>query len=241
MRRQSALRNLLVATVFGAFVPLAVGVFVRLEPASFPTIQPPPVEKRQELSSEFTKRFHRLWDAVANSEESWSETFTADQINSYLAEEFTRVRPFQIPKNIHSLRVAIEPDRLRFAFRYGQGLLSAVVTVDLKIWLVAQEVNLLAIEILDLRAGVLPVSVHAVFEWLADHASAWNMEVTWYRHGNNPVALVRLQPDQPNPSLVLEQLELQDRKVRIAGKSNAPLAWSRVLSFQRAASGSDGE
>jgi hypothetical protein len=192
----------------------------------------PPSEQRPELAAEFHKRFHQLIDSLGNGEEDWAETFTVDQINSYLEEEFARVRPVRLPEAIHSPRVAIEPNRLRLAFRYGRGLLSCLVTVDLKIWLVAQEVNLIAVEVLDLRAGALSVRSQSILERITENASAWKVEVNWYRHGRNPVALIRLQPDQPNPSVILEQLELQDQRLRLAGKSSEPLVWNRSLTLQ---------
>ncbi len=231
MRYRQKLRNGLIVFSLLAVILLAVGVLLRIEPDGFRRIQPPEGVQRREFSAEFTKRFRHLVDAVGNGEEQWSETFTSEQINSYLADEFTRVQPFHLPEGIHSPRVSIEPDRLRLVFRYGRGFWSTLVTVDLKIWLVAQEVNLLAVEVLDVRAGVIPLAVQSIAERIAENASVWKAEVTWYRHGRNPVALVRLQPDQPNPTIVLEQLELLDQKIHIGGRSTEPFGWGSAVSM----------
>ena len=60
-----------------------------------------------------------------------------------------------LPKGFHSPRVAIDGDRLKLGFRYGEGFWSTVVSVELRVWLVADEVNLMAVEVCDLRAGRL--------------------------------------------------------------------------------------
>ncbi|MCX7701686.1 MAG: hypothetical protein N2039_12490 [Gemmataceae bacterium] len=233
MRHRRNLRDGLIVVSLLAAILLVVGMLLRIEPASYREVAAPEGEQRRELSAEFTKRFRHLMDAVGNGEEQWSETFTTDQINSYLAEEFFRVQPFHLPEDIHSPRVSIEPDRLRLTFRYGRGFWSTVITVDLKIWLVAQEVNLLAVEILDVRAGVVPLAVQSILERIAENASSWKAEVTWYRHGRNPVALVRWQPDQPNPPIVMEQFELLEQQLRLGGRSTAPFAWGPAVSMNR--------
>jgi hypothetical protein len=56
--------------------------------------------------------------------------------------------------------------------------------------------------------------------------------VNWYRHDGNPVALVRFQPDRPNPSVVLQRLELQDGRIVVEGKSTEPVR--NVFSFNNA-------
>ena len=43
------------------------------------------------------------------------------------------------------------------------------------------------------------------------------IEVTWFRHGNHPVALLHFQANQPRPTILLRQLELQPGGFMIAG------------------------
>ena len=40
-----------------------------------------------------------------------------------------------LPEGVHSPRVAIEGDRLKIGFKYGEGFWSTVVWVELKVWL----------------------------------------------------------------------------------------------------------
>src|SRR5262249_46644440 len=152
--------------------------------------------ERRNLSGEFYSGVWQVMDSVHNhGEDQWGATFTADQINSYFEEDFPRAKPFQLPENIRSPRVAIEPDHLHLAFRYGHGLFSSVVTLDLNAWLVANEQNVVAIEVMGCRAGALPISTQSLLESVGEYARNWNIEVTWYRHNGHAVALARFHPN----------------------------------------------
>jgi hypothetical protein len=196
------------------------------EPDAYRQMPVPSGPERQNLSGEFYSSVWHMMDSVRNpNDDQWGAILTTDQINSYFEEDFQRAKPFRLPENIHSPRVQIEPGRLRLAFRYGQGFWSTVVTLDLNAWLVANEPNSVAVEVLGLHAGALPCSTQSLLERVADYARNWNLEVTWYRYNGHPVALLRFQSDQPNPAVMLQRLELQDGKILVAGRSSdgAPL------------------
>jgi hypothetical protein len=118
-------------------------------------------------------------------------------------------------------RVAIEPDKARLAFRYGSGTRSAVISIDIRLWLVKTEPGLIALELQSLRAGSLPISSQSLLDQLSEFGEKWNIKVTWYRYpkNGNPVALLRLQADKEKPTVKLTQLELQQGKLIIAGRS----------------------
>ena len=226
MRRQALLRTLaslglLALVTFGTLIYL-----VRREPAAFRHIELPEEPERRKLAGEFASGVGRLMDSIGNrADDRWTETFTAEQMNCYFVEDFVRVRPFKMSEEVHSPRVRIEPGLLKLAFRYGHGFWTSMVTVDLKVWLVANEPNVVGVELQAIHAGALPVSMQSVLEQIAEAARQWNIEVTWYRHDGNPAALVRFQPDRPNPSVVLQRIDLQEGRIVIEGKSTdaAPL------------------
>jgi hypothetical protein len=197
-----------------------LGILLRREPEQYRNIAVPEGEARKHLSKLFASHAQDLITIGLSADELWSEEFSADQINSYFAEDFIRVKPFKLPDGINSPRIAIEPGRLRFGFRYGTGWFSSVITVDLNCWLPATETNVVAIELLEIHAGALPFSMQSVLEQMADNARRWNLDVNWYRHANHPVALVRIQPDRPNPTILLQHLELKDGSIVIGGTSN---------------------
>ena len=95
-----------------------------------------------------------------------------------------------------------------------------VVRLDLNLWLVVREPNVVAIELLGVHAGALPISIQSMLEELADSAQQANIEVTWYRHEGHPVALLHFQADREHPRYLLQRLELQDGRLVLAGKSS---------------------
>jgi hypothetical protein len=234
MRRRPFTRAVVCLILFAAFALVVAGFLLRREPAAYRDIVVPEGDERARLAGEFSSNVQTLVDSVAtNAEERWAGSFTAEQMNCYFAQDFERVRPFRLPEGVHSPRVSIQSNQLRLAFRYGRDFFSSVVTVDLNVWLVANEANVVAVEVAGLHAGMMPVTMQSMLERIAEVGRQWNLEVNWYRHDGNPVALVRLQPDRPNPSVILQRLELQDGKIYVEGKSTEPLrAVASLSEFQ---------
>jgi len=231
MRRRSFARTLICVSLVLTSALGVGGYLLRREPESYRDIVVPDGPERARLSGDFSSGVQRLVDTItSNTDDRWSESFTAEQMNCYFAHDFERVRPFRLPDGIHSPRVSIRPNQLRLAFRYGHDVFSSVVTVDLNVWLVANEANVVAVEVAGLHAGVMPVTMQSMLERIAEIGRQVNLEVNWYRHEGNPVALVRFQPDRPNPSVVLQRLELQDGKIFIEGKSTEPVPIRNMLS-----------
>jgi hypothetical protein len=231
MRRRSFARAFACLALLLAVGLSVAGMLLRREPASYREITVPEGPERARLAGEFSNGMLRLADNIkTGTDDRWSESFTAEQMNCYFAHDFERVRPFRLPDGVHSPRVSIRPNQLRLAFRYGHDFFSSVVTVDLNVWLVANEANVVAVEVAGLHAGVMPVTMQSMLERIAEVGRQWNFEVNWYRHDGNPVALVRFQPDRPNPSVVLQRLELQDGKIFVEGKSTEPVPFRAMAS-----------
>ncbi|MFL5338877.1 MAG: hypothetical protein ACJ8F7_01820 [Gemmataceae bacterium] len=221
MRRRAFLRTL--ASLGLGLTALLGGLagLVLHEPASYRGIPVPEGKERRQLSGQFWSSCQEVRDSIDSKDDThWQESFTADQMNSYFEEDFLRAKPFHLPPGLHTPRVAIEPNHLQLAFRYGHGFWSTVVRLDLNLWLVVREPNVVAIELLGVHAGALPISIQSMLEELADSAQQANIEVTWYRHEGHPVALLHFQADREHPRYLLQRLELQDGRLVLAGKSS---------------------
>jgi hypothetical protein len=151
----------------------------------------------------------------------WGETFTAEDLNCFFSVMMAEKGSFTglLPGGFHSPRVAIDGDRLKIGFRYGRGFWSTVIWVELRVWLVADETNLMAIEVCDLRAGKLGIGTQTILDSIGDAARGSNIDVTWYRHNGNAVGLFRFFPDQPRPASQVLTLDVKDNKIVIAGQS----------------------
>jgi hypothetical protein len=79
-------------------------------------------------------------------------------------------------------------------------------------------VNVICLEILGRKAGAMPVSAQSLLELISEQARK-DIEVTWYRHEGNPVALLRFQNDRARPTFQLRRLELRQGMITIGGMS----------------------
>ena len=201
-----------------------LALLVNHEPSFYRLAEVAPGKLREELSSQFDGKKFSL---AANYKEppgpdSWEVVFTQEQINSFFAESFMRVG--DDAKNLESQgitapRVSIEKDRLRLAFRYQNALVNTIISFDLRVWIVPNETNVFAVEILGRHAGALPISVRAMQEDISKFARKYNLDATWYRQSGHPVALLRLKSKGQRPPTKFQRIELAERTLTISGAS----------------------
>jgi hypothetical protein len=198
-------------------------VLVRHEPSTYLAAEPPEGPARQKLSVDSLNKLHNFYQRVQDdSPEPWSQDFTEEGLNSFFAEDFVKIGgESYLPSGFHAPRVLIEPDKIRLGCRYGEGPWSTVISLDLRVWLPKDQPNVVAVELQGLHAGSLPISSQSLLERIYEAARQHNIDVTWYRHDGNPVALLRFQAEQRRPTVQLHSLELQKGKLRITGRSSA--------------------
>ncbi|HXD89153.1 MAG TPA: hypothetical protein VN641_21860 [Urbifossiella sp.] len=175
----------------------------------------------RERAAQLLTRVQDLKNEIRSRYE-WGETFTAEDLNCFFVQNMGDKGGLAslLPEGVHSPRVAIDGDRLKIGFKYGAGFWSTVVWVELKVWLVKDEPNLVAVEVCDLRTGSLPVGSQSVLDSISESAREWNIDVTWYRNGSNPVGLFRFFANQVGqPSSQILTLEVKDGKIMVAGRS----------------------
>jgi hypothetical protein len=194
-------------------------ILVKHEPAFYLEKEIPPSEERKAASNAFLRDFGQM--ILSMKQESWHCDISEAQLNSFFEEKFMEWGEGESLRKmgITSPRVCLEQDSMRFAFRYGRGWFSSVISYDLKIWLVPKEPNVIALEVLRARAGGLPISSRAILQQLSEYAQNQNYKVTLYRHESNPVAVIELQQYQPQSSRILTGLHVQAEKLTIQGKT----------------------
>jgi hypothetical protein len=240
-RRSVLLTAALLAGTAGAAV--AGGLYViKREPDFYAKTPCPNDWDTREKAAKLVTRVQDLKNDIRSKSE-WGDTFTAEDLNCFFAENMGRKSGLcaLLPDKLHSPRVSIENDRLRVGFRYGEGFWSTVVWVELRVWLVANETNLVAVEVCDLRAGGLPIGSQSVLDAIAEGVRGLNVEVTWYRHNGNPVGLFRFYANQPRPASQLLTLEVKDGAITIAGRSLAEHGSLGLVGFVPRSRGLDTE
>ncbi|VTS08354.1 hypothetical protein [Tuwongella immobilis] len=221
MRRKGFWLTLGMLSFLAAGVVGILLVMLRREPAHYSLLEIEDSPVRKKNSVEFQTHFFDLMNSITNNDSHWSAEFTAEQMNSYFQEDFIRSNAFEsmLPDGVHSPRIGINADCVRLAFRYNSSLGTTVVSLEMKCWLVANETNLLAVELLALRAGHLPLPTQTLLDTITEAAHQMNIDVKWYRHNGHPVGLMRFQADQLRPTEQLQRLHIENGKITIAGRS----------------------
>ncbi len=220
MTRKSILLGAALLALLAGAVSTALALLVRHEPEFYHSAFLPPGPERKKQSDDFQSKCMSLINGITN-DRSWEERFSDAQINSYLDEGFIRsgINDRMLPEGINQPRISFGPGTVRLAFRYGGGSwCSTVVSIDFRVWL-CKETNVVALELQALRAGSLPITAQSLLERVSEAARRQDIEVTWYRHDGNPVALLRFQANQPRPTVRLRRLELKEGELVIGGTS----------------------
>ena len=190
------------------------------EPAFYTAANRPNDFDTHERSARLLTRVVDLQNDIRAKDE-WGDTFTADDINAFFIENLGPKGRLtdSLPKGFHSPRVAIEGDRLFLGVKSGEGFWSSVVWLEMRVWLVADQTNLAAVEVCNLKAGALPFGSQSILDKISEVARESSIDVTWYRNKSNPVGLFKFFAKQPRATSQILTLEVKDGKIMIAGRS----------------------
>lgn len=209
-------------------VSATLWTLVRYEPRIYLQAAVPPGEERHQLSADCQRELGLLLNSVTDPDpdpdRGWAHRFTDKEINSYLAEHFVQsnLEKQLLPEGISQPRIVIEPDKLRVAFRYGAGLCSTIISIDLRLWLVKGEPNVIALKLMGFHAGALPISAQSLLENISKTCQDNGIAVDWYRDEGHPVALLRFQAEQAHPTLELRLIKLDQGAIHIQGRTKDP-------------------
>jgi hypothetical protein len=203
------------------------------EPAFYRRCEIPPGEERVKSANEFNKPAFQLYNIVANSRDgdpdykgSWQVPFAEKEVNSFLQENFFKTLNAKSLERhgISDVRVAFEDNLIRLGFRYGTKPWQTVMSFDMHVWLVPKEINVMAIELVGRHAGALPVSAQSLLTMIAETLHTKEVDISWYRHNGNPVALVRFQSEGGRPSFRFCEVAAKNGSLIVVGNSLDPAA-----------------
>jgi hypothetical protein len=218
MSRRRILISVALILGFIALVLVGIVAMVKSEPSFYAEAEMPPGGERKQLSKEFDASFTRI--STVLNDPTWELTFTALQINAYFQEDYlAHGGDENLPNGFHAPRVRIEDGKMRIGARYGRGLFSTLVSMEIKVWKVDGEVNTLAMEIVSLQAGSLPLSTGTLLDHISAEARRQNIDITWYREHGHPVAIMRFQSTQSRPTFQFDEVVLKDGALTIYGRT----------------------
>ncbi len=242
MRRRPLILTVLALALLAAALLAGLYALLRAEPEFYRAALAEDGALSPGSSEVFTK-FADLQTNMLTSQGDWSASFTAPELNAFVREQLEEdsglIRQL-LPPGVKAPRVAIEGDRLFIGARVQvapAGLASdattAVLSLELRPWVVPGQPNLVAIELCGLRAGRVPVGLQRYLDQFSDAARGANIDVTWYRHEGNPVALMRFYADLPQPPTLIRRFGVQEGTVTLAGSApplpGAPAAGQPAL------------
>jgi hypothetical protein len=234
MRRRAVLGVIAILVFVLAVAGSALAVLAKHVPAFYERTTLAADDQPGALARDFYARSMDLFNKVGG-DRPWEQQFTQEQLNGYFqAQDAANDLPaplVEIPEDVKDVHVAFENDLIRVGFRYGEGDWSCIISVEFRVWL-TKKTNVIALELCDFRAGALPLGTRTLIDFITEAARRQNIDVTWFRRAGHPIALLRLQANQPRPTFTLRRLEVNAGKFVVAsspmrepsGPASPPLA-----------------
>ena len=151
----------------------------------------------------------------------WEARFTQDQINGWLAVDLPKKFPGSLPRGVTDPRVAVSPDEIQLAVKWQQGNTSAVLSAAGDVYL-TEDPNQIAVRVVAVRAGALPVPLARFLDEIAERAASSGLPLEWTEIEGDPVALIKLPLDREEfrgKQLLVEELRLEEGAIVVAGKT----------------------
>ncbi len=189
-------------------------------PDIYQELQIPEGSIRKDQSGQMIAKITNLFNELKNNEQKWGLRCSIDQLNSYIQEDFMQSigSGSDLPKKVNDIRVSIGDD-IYVGFRYQSFCGEVIVSIQFRVWLVAHETNTICLELIQLKAGSIPLSPHLLLDFITESAHQANMGISWYRHKGNPVALLKYQADQLLPTMIIDCLRAENGELLISGRS----------------------
>ncbi|EDL59486.1 hypothetical protein [Gimesia maris] len=175
-------------------------------------------EVRQEEAKEFVQRSMQVVNKVRNHEPLWSQEFSEQQVNAWLAEELHQKYNKWVPDGVTDPRIRFEKNQVELGFHLSLSQWSGIISLKFKPWLMKE--NRLVLELEQARAGLLPIPIDEAITELIQEARKEGWFIEWGQSNGNDAIIVYL--DRRKPELPeLTALAVETGLFRIAGKSES--------------------
>jgi hypothetical protein len=174
-------------------------------------------EQRAGRAKRFVAQSLQLRNDICN-EPNWEAVFSDQEVNAWLAEDLVTHFADQLPPEVEEPRVMFESDRITLAFQLRQGGLQSVITVVARPRVPGGNTIELTLE--KIRAGILPVPADHILDRIIEHARYHGIDMEWARRNGYPVVVVRYTPNDEREDVQLEEVQILDGQIRLAGRSD---------------------
>jgi len=179
---------------------------------------PPAPEVREQAAREFAEQTAELVQDLRYAA-TWEQEFTQTQVNAWLAEELPLRYGDKIPKGVADPRVEFDDGLVRIGFQLSTKGFDGVVSLDLRPNV--PEPNRLTIGVESLSAGLLPLSPASFTNDVSKQLDRYGVEHEWRVVDGVHLLDVTVVP-RTGDNPVLEEIAVDDERVRIAGHRERP-------------------
>lgn len=226
-RRRSILLTLLILLVTVAGSVSGTYFFARKQPDFYRDASRETVDDPIHAAEIFT-RYGDVRNDILNAPE-WAASFEADKVNAFLREHFAKGASLEksLDRRLTNPRVAVDGDKLILAATYQAAPFAewesdsttTVVSIELKLWVVPKQPCTVAVEVIAMKAGAIPIGSQRYLDRLAESARDNNIDVTWYRKDGHPVGLFRFYANQPRPTRFIRAVTVGDGRFTLTGRN----------------------
>jgi hypothetical protein len=157
--------------------------------------------------------------SAVRKEGHWQALFTAEQINGWFAVDMLKNHPHAMPATLHDPRVTINPKQVTIACRFENRGIESVLSLTVEPYV--PEPNVVALRIVRVRAGLLPLPLGQIVDRFSEAARAMRLGLTWRRAGGDPVAMLSLPDADDDQPVRIETIRLGDGEIYLAGTTQA--------------------
>jgi hypothetical protein len=200
-----------------ALIPTGVWLCLTYQPSYYRAMVRLSRAQRAGRAKKFVAQSLQLRNDICN-EPSWEAVFTDQEVNAWLAEDLVTHFADQLPPEVNDPRVMFELNRITFAFQVTQAGLHSVITVVARPRV--PEGNTVELTLEKIRAGILPVPADHILDRIVEYARSHGIDVEWTRKGGHPVVLMRYTPHVEREDVQLEEVQINDGQIRLAGRSD---------------------
>jgi hypothetical protein len=178
----------------------------------------PATEEREEAAREFAEQTAELVRDFRYSP-TWEQEFTQTQVNAWLAEDLPKRYGHRIPRGVSDPRVQFEDGLVRVGFHLKSSKFDGIVSLDLRPTVTGP--NRLVIAVEALYAGLLPIAPASFTDDVTRQLDRHGVEHEWTVEDGRHLLAVTVVPNRGDKP-VLEEIAVDDEKLRIAGHREQP-------------------
>ncbi len=151
----------------------------------------------------------------------WELVVTAEQVNGWLATDLEEKFPHLLPPEVQQPRVEFQNGETHIACRLKTPEFDAVLSMALEPYL-TDEPNQVAIRVVYVRAGSVPVPLSGLLDQVSAAAMEAQVLLRWSQSDGDPVAMIQVPTDRPElePGILIESISVEDGKFYMSGKAD---------------------